>query len=177
MPTTAIDKGIAGSSLLAHLIVSKYVDHLPFHRVIEIFKRAKVSMPPTTVNGWFSKVSSLLEALYNTQKQLTLSSGYIQADETTIRVQTQEKKGNTHLGYFWVYYAPRKGALFFEYHQSRAQVAPETTLRHYQGALQTDGYIAYAKFENRAGITKLACMAHMRRYFEQACEQEPERAG
>lgn len=177
LPSTVIDKGIAGPSLLAHMMVAKYVDHLPFYRIIEMLKRAKVSLSAATVSDWFMKVSKLLEVLYIKQKEMTLSSGYIQADETSIRVQTKEKQGVTHLGYFWVYYAPRKEALFFEYNSSRAQVVPEHTLKDFSGALQTDGYSGYTRLSKKDKITKLACMAHTRRYFEQALSQEPDRVG
>lgn len=176
LPDFAIDKAIAGVTLLAHLLVGKYVDHLPFYRMIGIFKRAKVDLSEVTVNNWFVKVIELLEPLYQELKKQTLQSAYIQADETTIRVQT-EKKGATHQGYMWVYHAPRKGTLFFEYHPTRACTAPSQGLAEFSGALQTDGYAAYDNLPNKEKITRLACMAHARRYFEKAKDEDPQGAG
>jgi len=176
LPDFAIDKAIAGITLLAHLLVGKYVDHLPFYRMIGIFKRANVDLSEATVNNWFIKVIELLVPLYEELKKQTLQSSYIQADETTIRVQT-EKKGATHQGYMWAYHAPRNGALFFEYHPTRAGTAPSQTLAEFIGTLQTDGYTGYENLPNKAKITRLACMAHARRYFEKAKDEDPQGAG
>lgn len=176
LPTFAIDKGIAGESLLAYLIISKYVDHLPVYRLVSIFKRAKVHIAQGTISGWFIKVANLLEPIYDLLKKQTLSSTYIQADQTTIQVQMPDKPATTHRGYYWVYHAPRKGALFFEYDHSRTASVPQKTLENYQGALQTDGYIGYDNLPHKEKITHLACMAHARRYFENAKDEDPDRA-
>lgn len=174
LPSFVIDKGIAGASLIAYLITSKFVDHQPFYRLIAILKRANVHLPEATVNNWFAKAADLLEVLYLAQKKQTLESDYIQADETTIKVLESNKPGSTHLGYFWVYYAPRTGALFFEYAPTRAAWVPNAALENYQGALQTDGYVGYENVNKQ--IARLACMAHARRYFEKAKGEDPDRA-
>jgi len=174
LPSFVIEKGIAGASLIAYLMVSKLVDHQPFYRLVGILKRANVHLSEATINNWFAKAADLLDVLYLALKKQTLASEYIQADETTIKVLESNKPGSTHLGYFWAYYAPRVGALFFEYAPTRAAWVPNTVLENYQGALQTDGYVGYEKVNKQ--ITRLACMAHARRYFEKAKDEDPDRA-
>ena len=176
LPSFAIDKSIAGASLLAHLLVGKYVDHIPFYRAVEILKRAGVKLPKATINGWFMKATDLLDILYQELKKQTLNSEYIQADETTIKVQCSNKPKSTHQGYFWVYNAPLKGALFFEYNSSRAKTVPQKTLSDFTGVLQTDGYAGYEDLPNKSKIIRLSCMAHARRYFEKAKDEVPDKA-
>ncbi len=175
LPDFAIEKGLAGASLIAHFVVSKFVDHIPFYRTICIFKRTKVTLAEGTVNNWFAKVALLLAPLYEKLKKQTLASNYIQADETTIKVQLAAKKGSTHQGYYWVYYSPGTGALFFEYDPGRAQTVPQKTLADYTGTLQTDGYQGYEALPRKDKIKRLACMAHARRYFEKAKDEDPDR--
>ena len=90
------------------------------------------------------------------------------ADETPIPVLTKNKPGSTHKGYFWVYYDPLAGTAYFDYHASRGREGPNDFLKTFKGALQTDGYVAYDKFESDPSINLLACMAHARRKFEHA---------
>ena len=98
------------------------------------------------------------------------------ADETPIPVLTKDKPGATHKGYHWVYYSPEHKQVCFDYRRSRERAGPEDFLQSYQGALQSDGYAAYNEFEKKEGITLLSCMAHSRRKFEQAKDNDPDRA-
>jgi len=171
LPSFPIPKGNAAPSLLSHIFVSKYVDHLPIYRTIQIFKRTEdVIFSESTVNGWISDCCTLMEPLYEVLKNTVLKSDYIQADETTIPVQTSEKKGSTHTGYLWVYHSPHSKVVCFEYQKSRAKTGPDEFLKNYEGTLQTDGYAAYNSFENNSSVTLLACMAHARRKFEHALD-------
>jgi transposase len=102
LPSLPLPESQAGSSLLSHLSVSKYQDHLPFYRQIELFKRQDVKLSPSTVNGWFAASTDLLEPLYETLKKETLSSDYIQTDETTIPVMDRNHPGATGKGYRWI---------------------------------------------------------------------------
>jgi hypothetical protein len=110
------------TSLLSHLLVSKYQDHLPFYRQIEIFKRNGVELAASTVNGWFSASVDLLTPLYELLRKKVLSTDYIQIDETTIPVVDKDKPGATRKGYHWIVRAPEMRKLFFHYDEgSRAQ--------------------------------------------------------
>lgn len=100
LPSKPIDKGIAGSSLLAWLLVSKFVDHLPFYRIRQQFKRDyDWEVSASTINDWFVAVCTLLKPLYIYMRQKILESGYIQADESYIKVQDNKKNKATHRGY------------------------------------------------------------------------------
>ncbi len=176
LPTLPIPKGNAGPGLLAHIMVSKYVDHLPFYRQIKIFGRQGIDISDSTFNGWFNAVAGLLEPLYNVLEKELLKSDYIQADESPIGVQDPNKKGKLHQGYDWVFRSPVKRLVLFKYHKSRERKAAEQVLEHFTGTLQTDGYKVYQNLRTKGEITLLGCMAHARRYFEKALGNDKKRA-
>lgn len=176
MPSLPIPKGNAGASMLAYIMVSKFVDHLPFYRQIQIIKRLKLELNGSTLNGWFNSTAELLEPLYNVLIKEVLEGDYLQADESPIGVQDSHKKGALHTGYQWVYRNPIKRLVLFKYHRGRERKAPEAVLKTFSGTLQTDGYIAYQNMETNGEITHLACMAHARRYFEKALANDKARA-
>lgn len=158
-------KGIAAPSLIAYILVSKYMDHLPFHRIVKMFKREGIKLNESTINGWFSYSCQLLTPLYELLVKKVLESKYIMADETTIPVQTTDKKGATHTGYHWIYGSPHQKIIVFEYRKSRHKDGPNNFLANFTGALQTDGYSGYTDFDKKSNIVRLACMAHVRRKF------------
>lgn len=98
LPILPLAKSYAGASLLAELMVNKYVNHLPFYRQIQMFKQLGISFPATTINDWFSQTADLLRPLYYRLKELVLSSDYIQVDESTLPI-TNKKKHKTIKGY------------------------------------------------------------------------------
>jgi len=176
LPSLPIPKGNADSGLLAHILISKYVDHLPFYRQVQIFKRQGITISESTINGWFNATCRLIEPLYETLKRKVLLSDYLMADETPLPVQTKDKPNATHKGYDWVYYAPVERLVLFDYRKSRSMQGPDEILKDFSGHLQTDGYEAYSHFENQEGITLLSCMAHARRYFDKAKDNDYDRA-
>ena len=101
LPGMPIDKSIAGPSLLAYLMVSKFVDHLPIHRLLQIFQRQKVVIDATTVCGWLKAVGTLIELLYDALRQEVLNTHSLGIDETPLKVLDKNKKGTTHQGYYW----------------------------------------------------------------------------
>ncbi len=163
----------ASASLLSYFLVSKFVDHLPFHRILKIFKRQEIDLSEATVNNWFSLVCNLMEPLYDELKKQVRQSAYIQADESPMPVQTQDKPGSTHKGYQWVYHSPPLKLVCFDYRKGRDRGGPIEFLEHFFGHLQTDGYAAYNDFGKRRGIILSACWAHVRRKFEQARDNYP----
>lgn len=176
LPSLPIPKGNAGASMLAYIMVSKFVDHLPYYRQIQIFKRQQLILSDSTINGWFNATANLLEPLYDTLEKQVLQSDYIQADESPIGVQGSHKKGTLHTGYQWVYRSPINRLVLFKYHHSRERKAPEAILKNFSGSLQTDGYQAYQNMKTKGNITLLACMAHARRYFDKALGNDKKRA-
>ena len=176
LPVRPIDKGIAGPGLLAQIVIDKFVDHLPVYRQVQRFEREGMKLPISTLADWISGSCALLEPLYETHRKLVLSQSYLQADETPIKVLDQAKKGTTHRGYHWVYHAPLARLVLFDYREGRGREGPHECLQDFSGYLQTDGYAVYEYFDQRSNITLLNCMAHARRMFENALENDKSRA-
>lgn len=171
-----LPKAIAGVSLLAYLLVSKYEDHLPLHRLIKMIRREKVDLAESTVNDWVQGAMKLLEPLFACMLKEIRTSGYLMADESPIPVQDSLKAGSTHKGYYWVFYAPVSHLIMFIYHKSRGGDAPKEVLKDFKGYLQVDGYAVYDQFERKSDILLLACMAHIRRKFHEALSNDKVRA-
>jgi transposase len=176
LPKRAIEKGIAGASVLAMLLIGKFVDHLPIYRQIAIFKRAGVSLHYNTVVDWCNQGLEVLTPLYELLKRQLLKSIYLQADETGIKVLDSEKKGSSHQGYLWAYRDVINNLVLFDYRPGRSKEGPAGMLKEYNGFLQTDGYAAYDQFMGREGVKMLHCMAHARRYFKEAEDNDKSRS-
>ncbi len=176
LPTFPIPRGNAEAGLLSHIIISKYCDHIPFHRKAQMFRREGVEMAESTINGWFRATCELKEPLYDCLRKEVLKSSYLQGDETPIPVQTVDKPGATHKGYIWVYYDPLERNVLFDYQKTRGREGPAGVLKDFSGTLQTDGYEVYKMFEKKEGVILLACMAHARRKFDEAKNNDKDRA-
>ena len=176
LPSRLIEKGIAEASVIAYLLTSKYVDHLPLYRQIQMFKRLGMQLPPSTVSDWVSQGLNALKPLYEALLSKVKASSYIQADETPIKVLDKDKKGDTHRGYYWVYHAVEEGLVLFDYREGRSREGPTEILNNFNGYLQSDGYGAYDAFGKRRDITLFHCMAHARREFDRAKDNDKERA-
>lgn len=171
-----IPRSYAGASLLAELMVNKYVNHLPFYRQIEMMKRLGANLPPPTVNDWFKDTADLLRPLYYRLRELVLSTDYIQVDETTIPVISNEKHKAVK-GYIWMVRSVMDSRLFFHYDGgSRAQKVALALLEDFRGALQTDGYGVYEMYEHKKGVLPLGCWAHARRKFSDSIKNDRARA-
>lgn len=168
LPTMPLEKSIAGASLLTHLLVSKWVDHQPVYRQLEIFKRQNVTINHSTVTGWIKDAMTLIEPVYNLHCKEVLNTDYLNVDETTIKVLDKDKKGTTHRGYYWVYYDTVRKLALFDYQPGRGAIYPQSMLHRFKGYLQTDGYDAYETFDKVEGVTTLCCWAHARRKFYEA---------
>lgn len=176
LPSRPIDKGIAGPGLLTMIIIGKFIDHLPVYRQIEQFKRSGITLSASTISGWMDDTCKLLEPLYQAHRFSVLSQGYLQADETPIKVLDKDKKGTTHRGYHWVYHAPLTKQVLFDYREGRGREGPKESLKDFKGYLQTDGYEVYEDFGKRPDITLFHCMAHARRKFDEALDNDKSRA-
>jgi transposase len=174
LPARPLEKAIAEPSLLAHTLISKYVDHLPYYRQIEQFKREGITFPSSTIGDWGNASADLLRPLYDCLIDRVRQSGYIQADETPIAVQDRKKKRKTHKGYYWVYLAPGQRLVAIDYQKGRDRDGPKAFLRDYRGALQCDGYQAYEMYDKKKEVTIYNCWAHARRHFFNAQYNEEE---
>lgn len=178
LPPRPIEKGIPGPHLLAQILSDKYIDHLPLYRQAKRYEREGMRIPDATLGDWLRQSVQLLEIIYSKIREKVLRSGYLMGDETTIRVLQSDKKGSTHLGYYWVYYDPVDKLPLFIYQQGRAAVYPKEHLVFFSGYLQTDGYEAYEKLARElTTIVLVGCWAHARRKFEDALQVDRENAG
>ncbi|NJO67905.1 MAG: IS66 family transposase [Bacteroidetes bacterium] len=177
LPSLPIPKGNAGASLIAYIIISKFCDHLPFYRQVQMFKRLEISIAESTINDWFKGGCEALEPLYEELLKLIRQTTYLQADETPIPVLDKDHPGATHQGYHWVYHSPPEKIVIFDYQRGRGKESPKNMLKDFKGHLQTDGYAGYDTFERQKDITLLACMAHARRKFDEALKNDKVRAG
>lgn len=172
LPLLPLPRSNAGASLLAELLMGKYMYHLPFHRQISMFKLEGVRIPASTINDWFAGCSDLLRALYYRLKEMVLQSDYIQIDESTVPVINNEKHRAVK-AYLWVVRSVMKNMVFFYYDKgSRAQKVVIELLHNYKGAVQTDGYDVYSIYENKKGVLLLGCWAHARRKFNEALKED-----
>jgi transposase len=177
MPVLPIAKSYADASLLAELMVNKYVHHLPFHRQIKMFSQLGVTLSSSTINDWFKETADLIRPLYYCLREQVLGTDYIQVDETTIPIINNDKQ-KTVRSYLWMVRSVMENTLFFHYDEgSRAQKVVARLLKDYQGALQTDGYEVYQMYENKKGVLPIGCWAHVRRKFDEARKEDEARAG
>ena len=171
-----LPKAIAGPGLLAQIVIDKYVDHLPLHRQQQRFSRQNVNLAYSTITDWVSATCKLIAPLYDALKKEVLASNYLHVDESPIRVLDRDKKGETHRGYYWVYHNSLADLVFFDYQPGRGREGPAEMLGDFQGHLQTDGYSAYNIFQHKEGVTLLHCMAHARRKFYEARNNDADRS-
>jgi transposase len=176
LPSLPLPKANAGASLLSHIIISKFVDHLPFYRQVQQFKRQGVTIAESTISGWFNGVGDLLEPLYEKLKERIRQCDYLQADETPIQVKDPLRQGKTHRGYYWVYHSPIEKLVCFDYQKGRSRAGPTNFLKDFKGVIQVDGYKAYNIFDDTAQTRLLGCLAHARRKFEQSLKNKKEQA-
>ncbi|MEZ5030896.1 MAG: IS66 family transposase [Saprospiraceae bacterium] len=185
VPDQVIPKGIPGAGLLTHLVIAKYIDHLPFYRQIEMFKRDfGWAIHKSTINDWFVAVCTLLEPLYDVLQKNVLNTDYLQGDESRIQVldyaEDKSKKGKpntkSHLGYMWVFRNPVSGNVMFTYRSGRGANVLHETLGEFTGRLQSDGYSAYTSYIKKHNVELVSCLAHIRRKFFEAKMNHPEKA-
>jgi transposase len=172
LPVRPLEKAMAGEGLLSQILIDKYVDHLPLHRQMQRFERAGVKIPYATLSGWVSETCHLITPLYEALKKEVLKSNYLHADETPIRVLDRDKPGASHKGYYWVYQDSVDKIVLFDYQEGRGREGPIKMLEHFEGYLQTDGYQVYDHFDGRKEIRQIHCMAHARRKFTDAVNND-----
>lgn len=168
-----LERVAAGASLLSHICVSKYQDHIPLNRLEGMLLRDGVRVSSKSMCEWVAGVVKLLMPLYDRYRQELLVERYLQADETTIKVQDEEcEKGKLHTGYFWTMLSPpteeRGARVLHFYAPSRVAEIPKELFKGFEGTLQTDLYAGYNEVCLPVTVNRLACLAHIRRKFIEA---------
>lgn len=178
-PVRVAERGLAAPGLLAHLLCSKYADHLPFYRLQVIFwRRHGVFIARQQMVLWVGQCVVLLEAIVVCLQKEIQQSAYVQVDETPVRYLDPETSGGSAQGYLWTALVPGRYVLY-QWHASRAAACLESLLGpQFKGKLQCDGYSAYPAFaKGRKEVSLIGCLAHIRRGFFEAKEQVPGAAG
>lgn len=173
-----IDKGMVGPGLLAHIIIQKYCNHLPFYRQSEIYEREHgIELPRSTMAAYAGKISKLLAPLVKEIQSVVFTSNHIHGDDTPVKVLAPTL-GKTKTGRIWTYVRDGRPsgdttnpqAVCYFYSPDRKGERPREHLQDFKGVLHADAYSGYDKlYENPDGskseITEAACWAHMRRKF------------
>ena len=177
LPPRLIPQGMADSSLIAQVILWKFVDHLPLYRQQQIFARLGVNFPKSTLGDWVEQAASWLESIVREMKSQLLQGDYLQADETPIRVMDPDVKGKTVKGYLWVMGVPHQDVVF-EFHRGRGKAEARQLLGGFKGYLQRDGYSAYSSLVTEPGqqLIPVGCWGHARRKFIEAESIHPANA-
>jgi transposase len=174
VPAHVIDKGIPTAGLLAHLLVAKFMDHLPLYRQEHIFERAGHLIARSTLAQWVGECGAQLQPLVTALAEELRRHVVLHADETPVAMLKPKhlRDGKTHKAYIWSYCTtsanPTK-AVVFEFCESRSgenvrEFLKLDTTKAWQGTLVTDGFSGYTATTTK-GVTSAQCMAHARRKF------------
>ena len=174
LPAFPIEKGRPGSGLLAHVLTSKYADHLPLHRLEGIFARHQINLQRSTLCDWVGVCAELLSPIVTEIHRQILTSVKIHTDDTPVPVQIRGRK-KTHKGYLWAYIGESNNVVF-DYTPTRCRDGPIAFLDDYDGFVQADAYQGYDKLFAKGKCTEVGCWAHARRKFFDAKDSDPGRA-
>ena len=169
-PSRPIARGLAGPAFLAHVLVSKYADHLPLYRQSQIYAREGLDLDRSTLADWVGGASELVEPLVRSLGRYVMSATKLHGDDTPVPVLCPGR-GTTKQGRLWTYVrddrpaaSTEPPAVLFRYSPDRKGERPKAHLAPFTGVLQAD---AYAGFDRLYGerIQEAACWAHVRRKF------------
>jgi transposase len=179
LPEKLLDRSLPAPGLLAHIVVSKYCDHLPLYRQEQIYRqRHQVELPRQSLTRWVELAAQWLKPIYEHIRTGVMAGGYVQVDETPVDY-LEPGNGKTKQGYLWTCSRPG-GDVFYRWETSRAAACLDNIIPvDFTGTIQCDGYPAYRSFANgRTQPIELAgCWAHVRRKFHEALEQSPRTSG
>jgi transposase len=171
MPSLPIERGRPGPGLLAHVLVSKYADHLPLYRQSGIYAREGVDLERSTLAGWVGQSVALLDPLMAALRKEVMASTVLHGDDTPVPVLAPGT-GKTKTGRLWAYVrdgrpcgAEQPPAAVFFYSPDRKGEHPQGHLKGFRGILHADGYAGFNAIFEKAEVTEAACWAHVRRKF------------
>lgn len=173
-PARLIEGGIPTEALVAHVLVSRYADHLPLYRQAQILARQGVMLERSTLAFWMGYAAAEIAPVVARLRDMVLSSTRLFADETVVPV-LDPGRGRTRQGYFWAIARDDRGcggcdppAVIYNYAPGRGEKYAWALLGGYRGVLQCDGYAAYKKFAGSSpdrAVTLAFCWSHVRRGF------------
>lgn len=167
-PSRPIARGLPGPGLMAHVMVSKYCDHIPLYRQSRIYAREGVELDRSTMAGWVARGDELIDPLLAALGRYVLAAEKVHADDTPVKV-LDPGAGKTKTGRLWVYVRddrpagnPAPAAAWYRYSPDRKGEHPRDHLHKYRGILQADAYGGWAQLYG-GGVVEAACWAHARR--------------
>jgi transposase len=172
LPSRLIPQSRLGLGLGVHIVLSRFDDHLSYYRLQQQFEeRHGILIPRQQMVQWVEPIAGLLRPVYDRMWQHMLSGGYLQVDETPVRVMDPDVKGKTARGYLWFYAAPG-GDVILDFHRSRGLLPVQQRLKDFVGTIQTDAYEVYQSLERKESrIDRIGCLAHARRRFYAALKE------
>ena len=167
VPKSPIPKSIATPGLLAHVLVSKYADHMPLYRQEGILQRFGIELSRGTLASWVIKTAQLLKPLVTAMTETIINYDVAYADETVLQVLKEPDRTAQQTSYMWLFHGgpPDKHSFVYQYHPSRRQSIPVAFFDGYQGYLHSDAYAGYNALTANASVHSVACWAHVRRKF------------
>lgn len=172
LPVKPIEKGLAGPGLLSQVLVSKYADHLPLHRLEKIFSRQKVDVARSTMCGWIEQCSRLAMPVYDAMKADSLNAHCIATDATGVKVQAPDKCMRAH---FFVTIADRDHVVYHYTRHHNGDIVKQL-LGDFKGYILADAHTVYDQLFTDDDKIECACWSHARRYFHEAIGTDPSRA-
>jgi transposase len=173
-PPSLIPSGFYGSSLLAEIVLDKFLDHLPLYRIEQRFLRLHgVKIPRQTMSDNLAHIANSAELVVTTMDKDLWATGYVQADETPIRCLDRERPGGSFRGYLWTVTGPPGSDVIFRWADSRGhEVFKNWMPADFCGVVQRDGYSGYVPVARQRGADVLwaGCWAHARRKFFEAAQ-------
>jgi transposase len=168
-PLQLIPKSMATAGLLAHIVVSKFEDALPFHRQSKQFARMGIDLPRATLCNWARQVAEAAWPLADLMDRAIREGPIVNIDETTAQVLQEPGRAATQKSFMWVFRGgdPKRPVLRYQYHPTRAGSVPLEYLSGFKGYVQTDGYNGYDGLGRKPGIVMVGCWAHARRKFHE----------
>jgi transposase len=171
MPSRPIERGRPGPGLLAHVLVSKYADHLPLYRQSQIYAREGVDLDRSTMADWVGKSTALLEPLAEAVAKRVKNGAALFADDTPLKMLAPGNK-KTKTARIWAYVRDERPwsnksppCVWYQFTVDRKGEHPVKHLSGYQGWVHADGYSGFNGVFGEAKASEVACMAHIRRKF------------
>ncbi len=178
-PPRLVEGGIPTEATVAHVLVSKYADHLPLYRQAQIYARQGVNLDRSTLADWVGKAAFLLRPIHERLFERLKASGKLFADETTAPV-LDPGRGRTKTGQLFAYARddrPWGGiappGVAYLYAPDRKAEQPLRHLQGFVGILQVDGYAGYRALAERNAVSLAFCWAHVRRRFYELAQSGP----
>ena len=172
LPPRLIPQSKLGLGLAIYILLARFDDHLSFYRLEQQFReRHQVIIPRQQMVQWVEQIATWLRPIYDAMWQSMFAGGYLQVDETPVRVMDPEVQGKAARGYLWFYAVPR-GDVILDFDRSRGLTPVKQRLENFKGTIQTDAYDVYLSLgKNQPGLDRIGCLAHSRRRFYAALKE------